>query len=296
MGLVANPGGQGVICVLCGGREFRLRHQWDVGDYWNQANTPIAVWDCTACKLVMLYPVPRSVGVRDTDLGEVQSLNVPTLPDWNSPQRKNLARHYRWKYFRKRVMESVRGTRSDRFLAGCLKVQGSGKLLDVGAGFGDFLLRASDFYECTAVEPSPPGAAACRARGFDVYEDTFEQAELPEDYFGMITMDSVIEHFNDPVAVLAKCARILRPGGCVGIITPNLAGPSYAWHRAGWNGFRHGWHTFLFTGKTLKQCMRRAGLEVVRWPQRNWPLLDDGLILWGRKPLAAVGKRTWATS
>jgi SAM-dependent methyltransferase len=288
MGLVPNPGVRGVTCVLCGGHEFRLRHEWDVGNYWNQANVPIATWDCTNCKLVMLYPVPRSVRVRDTEIAEAHSGNVPTLPDWNSPHRKNLARHYWWKYFRKKVVESVRGTRSDRFLAGCLKLQGSGRLLDVGAGFGNFLMRASNFYECTAVEPSPPGAAACRARGFNVYEDAFEQVELPEDHFDMITMDAVIEHFHNPVAILAKCLRILRPGGYVGMITPNLAGPSYAWHGAGWNGFRHGWHTFLFTGKTLKQCMRKAGLEVVRWPQRSWPLLDDGLILWGRKPFQRV--------
>ena len=47
-------------------------------------------------------------------------------------------------------------------------------------------------------------------------------------------------------------------------------------------GFRHGWHTFLFTGQTLGRCLEVAGFEVLDRPRRAG-LLDDILILWGRK-------------
>src|SRR4030095_12344974 len=70
--------------------------------------------------------------------------------------------------------------------------------------------------------------------------------------------------------------------GVVVIVTPKLNGPTSRLHGAEWNGFRHGYHTFLFTQKTLSQLMREAGFHVRRWPRRN-RIFDDILILWGQK-------------
>jgi hypothetical protein len=53
-------------------------------------------------------------------------------------------------------------------------------------------------------------------------------------------------------------------------------------HGRGWNGFRHGYHTYLFTGETLTRTLEAAGFEVLSSPRRCRPL-DDILILWGRK-------------
>lgn len=268
--LVENPGDHGIKCKLCGALNYSLLHEWDVGDYWNQASVPLAVWKCNECSLVMLYPVPTPD-------------QLPDGGDWFSPQKKDLARQYWYKRFVRSVMTRFIGTKSDRFLKGCLKLKKSGNLLDVGCGDGAFLEKASKYYTCSGVDPSPRGVKACREKGFEVFEGFFEDAELPSEHFDMITMDGVIEHVLDPVEVLRICHRILKPGGCVGMITPKIGGPAYTAVGAGWNGFRLGWHTFLFTGKTLKGCIRAAGLEVVRWPQRDRPL-DDGLIIWGRKP------------
>ena len=64
--------------------------------------------------------------------------------------------------------------------------------------------------------------------------------------------------------------------------TPKFNGPSYRWHRAGWNGFRHGYHTFLFTGVTLGRYLQKTGFRVLRHPRRD-RILDDILILAGGK-------------
>lgn len=268
--LQPNPATQGVHCKLCGGDHFDLLHEWDVDDYWNQSTIPLAVWKCRDCSLVMLYPVPTAE-------------QLPDSGDWFSPKKKDLSRRYWWKGFSRRISHSIFGTKSDRFLKGCRKLVKSGRLLDVGCGDGPFLELAAKYYECEGIEPSPRGAAICREKGFKVYEGYLESIALPDNHFDMITMDSVIEHVHDPVEVLKICLKALKPGGCIGLITPKIGGPAYMVTGAAWNGFRHGWHTFLFNGKTLKGCLRKAGFEVVRWPQRDRPL-DDGLIIWGRKP------------
>lgn len=270
MTLQPNPAAANVHCKLCSGTDFHLRHEWPVGNYWNQSSIPLAVWDCATCSLVMLYPVPTPE-------------QLPGQGDWFSRKKKDLSRKYWWKRFRRRVIDAVAGTKSDRFLRGCLQLKKSGRLLDIGCGDGAFLEKASAHYQCAGVEPSEIGAAECRKKGFEVYEGFIEKVSLPENRYDMITMDSVIEHVLDPVEVLKICFKTLKPGGFVGMITPKIGGPAYQLHGAGWHGFRHGWHTFLFTGKTLTGCLRAAGFETVARPQRDRPF-DDGLMIWGKKP------------
>lgn len=257
-------------CVCCGGRQFRLRHRWDVGSYWNQCSIPLQVWDCMACELTALHPIPRPQ-------------DYPDAGDWFSPQRKDLSRQYVFKRWKRRLIDRWLGTKAQRFIQGCVKAQPQGRFLDVGCGTGEMLELASKHYSpCVGIEPSARGAEQARARGFEVYETTLEDAPLQPAAFDLILMDSVIEHVHDPVAVLRTCHRALAPGGVVAMLTPRLGGPASRIHGEGWNGFRHGWHTFLFSGATLSRCMTAAGFEVLKHPRRDRSM-DDILILWGRK-------------
>ncbi|MBL8329444.1 MAG: class I SAM-dependent methyltransferase [Rubrivivax sp.] len=267
---VQRSGDAPYACTCCGGRDFTLRHQWDVGNHWNQCSVPLYVWDCTQCGLTCLYPIPRAE-------------EYPDGGDWFSPKKKDLSRQYGFKRWRRRFIDRWFGTKAERFIQGCLQAQPHGRFLDVGCGTGEMLeLAARHYGPCSGIEPSPIAAAQVRAKGFTVFESTLEQVQLAPESFDIILMDSVIEHVHDPVAVLKICHRALAPGGVVAMLTPKLGGPAYRLHGAEWNGFRHGWHTFLFTGKTLGQCMERAGFEVLQRPRRD-RLTDDILILWGRK-------------
>lgn len=268
--LQPNPAEAGVACRLCGGSRFSLRHEWDVDDRWNQTAIPLAVWDCDDCGLVMLHPVPTAE-------------ELPDRGDWFSPSRKDMSRQSRFKNARRDFTYRYFGDKPLRLLRACRKLKPGGRLLDVGCGGGYFLGLAAPYYECHGVEPSARAAAAARKRGFTIHEGLAEDVVLEDDFFDMVTLDSVIEHVRDPVAVLAHLRKAIRPGGYVGMITPKIGGPSYRWHKAEWHGFRHGYHTFLFTGKTLKAVLEKAGFVVVRRPQRNRPL-DDSLVMFGRKP------------
>jgi SAM-dependent methyltransferase len=95
-------------------------------------------------------------------------------------------------------------------------------------------------------------------------------------------MDAVLEHVHDPVQVLRKVNEVLRPDGVIAVKVPKLDGPAHRLHGREWNGFRIGFHTYLFTGRTLTRALNRAGFDVLNRPKRDRPL-DDLLLLWGRK-------------
>lgn len=265
-----DPNSDAYVCTCCGATDFTLRHRWEVGSYWNQCAIPLSVWDCKQCQLTVLYPIP-------------EPHEYPGGGDWFAAERNDLSRKYWFKTFKRKVINKLIGTNSERFLKGCVKAKPTGKFLDVGCGIGEMLdLASNDYTECSGVEPSPIAAEEARKKGFTIYEDFFEDVTLPEAHYDVILMHSVIEHVKDPVAILRKCHKALAPDGVVAMLTPKLGGPAYRIHGEGWNGFRHGYHTFLFTGKTLGNCMEKAGFEVLKSPRRD-RATDDLLILWGRK-------------
>ncbi len=268
-----DPASCGYRCCLCGGRTFKCLHQWPVGDPWNPARIPIAVWQCQ-CELVFLHPVPAAD-------------QLPGGGDWWSGRRKRPRRNRTFKKIRSRLSHLLVGSPRYRLIKQTRRAigptpPGSGRLLDVGCGDGFLLQIASPYYDCVGLEPSPIAAEAAAARGFPVIESTFERAAIEPASFDVLVMDSVIEHVADPIATLRKANRVLKPARTIVLKTNKFNGPSYRRHGCAWNGFRHGYHTFLFTGGTLECTLQAAGFEVLGRPRRD-RILDDILILWARK-------------
>jgi 2-polyprenyl-3-methyl-5-hydroxy-6-metoxy-1,4-benzoquinol methylase len=265
---IPDPAEDGRICELCGGRTFSILHAWESGNRWNPTAMPIAMWKCT-CGFTFLHPVPTSD-------------QLPDKGDWWSDQRKVFTRKRRLKAIWNDIRARVFCSPKKRFLWYIRKVVRSGRFLDAGFGKGEMLTLASRFYECVGIDPSPTAVERAKKAGLHVIQGTLENAELEENSFDVVLLDSVIEHVASPAAVLRKAYHVLRDRGVVVIVTPKLNGPTHRLHGAEWNGFRHGYHTFLFTAKTLGLLMRETGFRVLHWPRRN-RILDDILILWGRK-------------
>ncbi len=262
------PQEDGRVCDLCGAREFSLLYRWPVGDRWNPASIPVAICKCT-CGLAFLHPVP-------------QPHQLPEKGDWWSRQRKQFRRRGPLKQRWQAIRHAILGTGKERLLQSTRKAASHGRFLDVGCGGGRMLKLAAPFYEVIGLEPSPIAAAVARERGFHIVEETLEETTLPSASFDVVLLDSVIEHVASPRIALQKANELLAPGGVIVLLTPKFEGPSSRMHGAKWNGFRHGYHTFLFTGKTLGRYLGETGFEVLRTPRRD-RMFDDILILWARK-------------
>lgn len=124
--------------------------------------------------------------------------------------------------------ERIFRPRVDKVLEFCNKFGVSyDTFLEVGAGFGTFceeLRERNVFRRIIAVEPTPGLAESCRSRNLDVFPDTIERVQLPEESVDVVASFEVIEHLFHPADFVAQCLRFLKPGGIVFLTCPNGKG------------------------------------------------------------------------
>ncbi len=138
-----------------------------------------------------------------------------------------------------------------------------GRLLDVGAGMGFFVREAAD--------------AGWEAQGIDVSHVAVDYGQtrlgcamqlcLLDDLpaaaqFDAVTMWDLIEHVDDPEALLSAVYSRLKPGGWAFVETGNYWSYGRILDGEDWSLFQ-GQHYWYFNPATLKQMVRAAGFSRV---------------------------------
>ena len=139
------------------------------------------------------------------------------------------------------------------------------RVLDVGCGFGESLAyHRARGCEVHGVEADRNIARVAARYGFDVHVGLFEAARYAEASFDYVTMDQVIEHAVDPVAMLGGVRGVLRIGGCIVLSTPNAAGLGARVFGPRWINWHAPYHLHGFTPGSLRVAAERAGLRIAR--------------------------------
>jgi SAM-dependent methyltransferase len=182
----------------------------------------------------------------------------------------------------------------------------AGTVLEIGAGGPVFVRRLTgrgmrvvaldiEYQACQAISPLPA-----------VVADASGHLPLRDGALAGLFMGELIEHLYDTGLLLTECRRVLRPGGCLVLSTPNLAGlqdrigfllgrsPRQvdAFHeylhlhirpftsgslRAGLE--RHGFQPFAIAGNHVVFRWRNGRRVRLRWPARAFPGLAGSLIV-----------------
>jgi len=147
-----------------------------------------------------------------------------------------------------------------RRLARIRAAGGRGRLFDVGAATGAFLLEARDAgFSVAGVEPADAVASRARARGLDVATATAETFVRAPGSVDVLACADVLEHLVDPVAVLRRFRTALAPGGLLALCVPDFGG---LWARASgarWPFVTPKEHLHYFTRRTLRRALEVAG-------------------------------------
>lgn len=146
-----------------------------------------------------------------------------------------------------------------------------GRLLDVGAATGILMdLAARRGWETDGVEPSSWAVAYARKKyGLRIHESVIETAPLEAASFDVVTMVDFIEHTARPCDALRKAAEVLRPGGLLCVVTPDIRSAAARIARGKWWHLRPA-HLAYFSRGSLDALFSRTGFSVVRRKSYSW--------------------------
>lgn len=178
------------------------------------------------------------------------------------PTRRAIGRYYPKCFFSGRDVQAQR----KRYLVqlGYLDGLRPGELLDIGCANGDWMSLAADRgWRVTGLEPS--GNAQRRA-GLEILDSAFpDDGLLTGRLFDVITAWAVFEHLHDPMGAFRRAAELLRPGGQLIIMVPNI--------RSIFSRFSYQEdvprHLYFFSEPTLRRYASASGLVLDRVDHRT---------------------------
>ncbi|MGH3104272.1 MAG: class I SAM-dependent methyltransferase [Gaiellaceae bacterium] len=143
--------------------------------------------------------------------------------------------------------------------------RGSGRLLDVGTSIGLFLHLAGERgWDGVGTEFGQRALAYARERfGLDVHDRPLAELGLEPAGFDVVALNSVLEHVNRPLELLEEVRELLKPGGALFLIVPNvdsLACRVLHERAATFDGRNH---LIYFSPATLRDALARTGFEAI---------------------------------
>ena len=263
-------------CPVCDDESREMLHAQQPDRVMNCAPGLWDLYQCNRCRTAYLdpRPTPASIGMA---YASYYTHVRPTLVERDTIGRwGELANGYRAAMFNYRTGKSNplgaivvpiyarRRRRIEREFR-ALKIPHPGaSLLDVGCGNGEFMLSAENLgWKCTGIDFDEKAVIAACEAGLNVLTGRLEECGLPKQSFDAITLAHVVEHLHDPVGTLRLCHELLKPGGVVSIMTPNLDALSHAAFGQYWRGLETPRHLAIFTFDSLRLACEKAGLKPI---------------------------------
>lgn len=152
------------------------------------------------------------------------------------------------------------------------------KLLDVGCGMGLFLWKAKQKgFDAEGLELSPYAGDFVRSKDISVQTKSIYDAELKPNSYDAIVMKEVIEHLPDPMKALLTVHESLKPGGVLFMTTGNYNCPERKLRGKNWFYFMPEGHIYIFSNKTMKQYLKKAGFKNARVTNQGDLLMNFAL-------------------
>lgn len=263
-------------CPLCGSEDRRVLYT-GLKDHLFGAPGEWTLKECRRCGTAYLDPQPTS-----EDIGKAYATyythSDPIQPKGNSPIHrlyraiKDGYLGWRWGYdngmrtWQKTLAPLLYlhpGRRGELdFTVMYLSAMPGGRLLDVGCGSGALLERLGQLgWRTEGVDLDELAVRTARKRGLRVHLGTLEDQSYPNASFDAVTMSHVIEHVHDPRALLRECHRVLKAGGRLVVVTPNIRSLGHRRFKAAWRGLEPPRHLQILTPSALLDLTERTGFR-----------------------------------
>jgi 2-polyprenyl-3-methyl-5-hydroxy-6-metoxy-1,4-benzoquinol methylase len=137
-----------------------------------------------------------------------------------------------------------------------------GRILDIGAGTGDFLTTAkANGWQITGLEPSEKAKKSAISKGVSFENDI---KSIENQSFDVITMWHVLEHVPDIEQQIKELKRLLKPNGTIIIAVPNFKSFDANHYQEFWAAYdvpRHLWH---FSKISIEKLFARENMKLIK--------------------------------
>ena len=135
-----------------------------------------------------------------------------------------------------------------------------GRILDIGAGTGEFLSVAqNDGWQTIGVEPSDKAKAIAKNKGVSFVEQT---SELANQSFDVISMWHVLEHVPDLDKQIKELKRLLKPTGTLIIAVPNFKSFDAKHYGKFWAAYDVPIHFWHFSKTAIKLLFEKEEMKL----------------------------------
>jgi 2-polyprenyl-3-methyl-5-hydroxy-6-metoxy-1,4-benzoquinol methylase len=171
-----------------------------------------------------------------------------------------------------------------------------GKVLEIGCGNGNLLNHLAILgWQVQGVEPDSKAAEIAICRNLPVMCGELSEQSFAPQSFDAIIMSHVIEHIDDPIRLLQTCRQILKPGGRLVMLTPNLNALGHRWFGRDWLHLDPPRHLNLFAQESMTAACKMAGFLntscKTTFRDANWTL--GGSLALARNGHYRIGKLSW---
>ncbi|MGI0106047.1 class I SAM-dependent methyltransferase [Salinimicrobium sp. WS361] len=134
---------------------------------------------------------------------------------------------------------------------------GTVKILDVGAGTGDFLLAAKKRgWKVFGAEPNSGARALASKKGVELEEKT---REFSSGSFDVITLWHVLEHVPNLEEQIEELYRLLKPDGLLVIAVPNFKSDDAQKYKEHWAAYDVPRHLYHFSPSAIEKIFNSSG-------------------------------------
>lgn len=225
-------------------------------------------YKCDACGIYFLHPMPDEAAlaalypesyVEPDDLVQAKAINPLKLA--------RLKLRHGYTHLNVNPFVAIVARLAAPFLGAgrAIDFVPGGRLLDVGCGNGRYLRTMRSLgWQVEGVELNRQSAEFCRSTGLSVHNGDLASAQFPSASFDVVTARHVIEHIPTPQRFMAELARLLKPGGCLVVETPNFSSLGWALFGTKWYATGIPYHLMLFSPGNLALLAGQHGLVEVR--------------------------------
>jgi len=248
-------------CKICGGKNFKfLFKQRD-----KNLNFPdkFSLYKCYNCGILFLNPQPTNKEL-EKHYPKKKYYSLRSVKTEKESKKTKLRIFLYDLYFGSKkniflktlffpIKFSVRGT----------KIAPNRKLLDIGSGSGQFLYEMKQLGMVVyGVEPGNFNIKGAKNEGLNILKTDLINAKYSSNFFYIVTLNHVLEHVENPRAIIKEIHRILKKKGSLIISVPNFRSLAYKIFEKNWYQLDVPRHLFNFSDKNLKELLQKEGFKI----------------------------------